>query len=96
MRCPRMHTPSSTTATKQVPQPLVHNHAGPDYFPALCLQREFGFVLEGRAVVVDDARVRATGKGIELPPVTAVPPEPGVLHMFAPACFACCACEMLC
>lgn len=31
-------------------------------------KREYGFLLENRAIVVDDARVRASGQSIELPP----------------------------
>ncbi|GAB4819425.1 hypothetical protein N2152v2_006471 [Parachlorella kessleri] len=42
-------------------------------------QREFGFVLEGRVVIVDDARVRATGRSIELPALAGTMTAPGPL-----------------
>lgn len=43
------------------------------------MQREFGFVLEGRAIVVDDLRVRATGRGVELPTAPVEAPPSGSL-----------------
>jgi 5-oxoprolinase (ATP-hydrolysing) len=42
-------------------------------------KREFGFVLEGRSIVVDDARVRATGRGAAPPPASGPSPAPGPL-----------------
>lgn len=43
-------------------------------------------MLEGRAVLVDDLRVRATGRSVELPPAPAEAPPPGPLP--APAATA--------
>lgn len=43
------------------------------------LQREFGFRLEGRSIIVDDLRVRASGRHIELPDAGAASPPPGPL-----------------
>jgi hypothetical protein len=40
-------------------------------------RREFGFVMEGREVVVDDVRVRATGRAAPLPEVEDIPEPPG-------------------
>ena len=40
-------------------------------------QREFGFVLEDRAILVDDVRVRATGRAVELPQAEHVSTDPG-------------------
>lgn len=39
-------------------------------------KREFGFVLTGRSIVVDDLRVRATGQGIDLDELPEMPPVP--------------------
>ncbi|CAN0574847.1 unnamed protein product, partial [Laminaria digitata] len=40
-------------------------------------RREFGFVLEGRAVIVDDVRVRAVGQSPPAHRPTVGPPPPG-------------------
>ena len=40
-------------------------------------QREFGFVLEDRAILVDDVRVRTTGRAVELPRAEHVSADPG-------------------
>ena len=40
-------------------------------------RREFGFVLEGRSIVVDDVRVRATGRAVKLPRAESVTQQPG-------------------
>ena len=43
----------------------------------LPLQREFGFKLEARGILVDDLRVRASGRHIELPEAGEVPGDAG-------------------
>jgi len=40
-------------------------------------QREFGFVLEDRAILVDDTRVRATGRAVDLPQSEHISANPG-------------------
>jgi hypothetical protein len=40
-------------------------------------QREFGFVLEDRAIIVDDVRVRATGRAADLPTAEHISSDPG-------------------
>ena len=40
-------------------------------------QREFGFVLEDRAILVDDTRVRATGRAVDLPTAEHISVDPG-------------------
>jgi hypothetical protein len=40
-------------------------------------QREFGFTLEGRAIIVDDARVRAVGTRTWLPAAEEARKQPG-------------------
>ena len=40
-------------------------------------QREFGFVLEDRAILVDDTRVRATGRAVDLPQSEHISTNPG-------------------
>ena len=42
-------------------------------------RREFGFVLEERAILVDDLRVRATGHAVDLNQETETPAAPGTL-----------------
>lgn len=42
-------------------------------------QREFGFILEGRAIIVDDARVRAVGSRTWLPSAKEASKQPGPL-----------------
>ena len=39
--------------------------------------REFGFILEDRSILVDDVRVRATGRSADQPKVVPTPPVPG-------------------
>lgn len=41
------------------------------------LQREFGFKLERRAILVDDLRVRASGRHTELPEAEQEPADAG-------------------
>jgi hypothetical protein len=43
----------------------------------VCVQREFGFLLEGRGVLVDDVRVRAVGRQAELPAMPQLGQAPG-------------------
>ncbi|KAL3135323.1 hypothetical protein ABBQ32_007517 [Trebouxia sp. C0010 RCD-2024] len=54
---------------------------GGDYAQAFeeTYKREFGFVLEQRSIIVDDLRVRATGKAVPLPEVGEAPKDPGQL-----------------
>lgn len=52
--------------------------------PADACRREFGFVLEERAICCDDVRVRATGAGAELPRSGELAGEAGPLP--APTC----------
>lgn len=42
-------------------------------------KREFGFVLEERDIIVDDVRVRATGRSVELPKAGSIDKDPGPL-----------------
>ncbi|CAL8463366.1 g2900 [Coccomyxa elongata] len=42
-------------------------------------KREFGFILEGRGIRVDDVRVRATGKAVPLPKPGNITSDPGPL-----------------
>lgn len=48
-------------------------------------QREFGFKLEGRGIVVDDLRVRASGRHVELPDSGEVAADPGARFWHLPA-----------
>ncbi|DBA91131.1 hypothetical protein WJX77_000744 [Trebouxia sp. C0004] len=54
---------------------------GDDYAKAFeeTYKREFGFVLEQRSIIVDDLRVRATGKAVALPEAKEVTEDPGKL-----------------
>ena len=50
----------------------------PPFHPPACLpQREFGFRLEGRGVLVDDLRVRACGRHAEVQDVAEAPAGAG-------------------
>ncbi len=51
-------------------------------------QREFGFVLEDRAILVDDTRVRATGRAVDLPQSEHIGSDPGAayFHDATPKC----------
>ena len=54
----------------------ISSHSFPA--PASPLQREFGFKLELRRILVDDLRVRASGRHAELPEAGAAPSRAGV------------------
>ena len=44
-------------------------------------QREFGFVLEDRVIIVDDTRVRATGRAVDLPQAEHIGADPGAVPL---------------
>jgi 5-oxoprolinase (ATP-hydrolysing) len=45
-------------------------------------KREFGFTLEQRAILVDDVRVRASGRHVELPEAGQISQDPGRLRVW--------------
>jgi hypothetical protein len=64
------HTHTRTLTTPPPPRPPHH------------VQREFGFTLEQRAILVDDVRVRASGRHVELPEAGQISQDPGRLRVW--------------
>lgn len=67
--CPR--AAGTVRAAAARPRPSHTTRAAPG------VQREFGFKLEGRSILVDDVRVRACGRHSELPETAEAPSDAG-------------------